>query len=110
MNQFVDAAMIVITNPHNISFLVAEKSYHERIIGDFAKAMGAIPVCRPQDKAVAGPGRIRFDGLRAFGEGTRFTQLGKGDRIRPGRAAESFRLKYATPLLMSRYTSPSPVY
>ena len=34
MNQFVDAAMIVITNPHPISFLVAEKSYNDPIIGD----------------------------------------------------------------------------
>ena len=34
MNQFVDAAMIMIANPHPISFLVAEKSYNDRIIGD----------------------------------------------------------------------------
>lgn len=34
MNQFVDAAMIMIASPHPISFLVAEKSYNDRIIGD----------------------------------------------------------------------------
>jgi glycerol-3-phosphate O-acyltransferase/dihydroxyacetone phosphate acyltransferase len=77
MNQFVDGAMIMITNPHHISFLVAEKSYNERIVGDFAKAMGAIPVARPQDHARPGPGCVKFDGLVVRGEGTRFTQLAK---------------------------------
>ncbi len=57
MNQFVDGAVMMVTNPHNVGFLVAEKSYHKRIIGDFAKAVGSIPVSRPQDAAKAGPGK-----------------------------------------------------
>ena len=36
-NQFVDGAVILVTNPHRVGFLVAEKSYNTRIIGDFAK-------------------------------------------------------------------------
>ena len=85
--------MIMITNPHHVSFLVAEKSFHHPIIGNFARAMGAIPVARPQDNARPGPGTIRFEGLRCIGEGTEFTKLVKGDRIRPGKSADSFRLR-----------------
>lgn len=51
MNQFVDAAVILVTNPHKVGFLVAEKSFKKRIIGDFARAAGGIPVSRPQDLA-----------------------------------------------------------
>jgi glycerol-3-phosphate O-acyltransferase/dihydroxyacetone phosphate acyltransferase len=43
MNQFVDAAALVVSAPHPVSFLVAKKSYDKRIIGDFAKAVGSIP-------------------------------------------------------------------
>jgi glycerol-3-phosphate O-acyltransferase/dihydroxyacetone phosphate acyltransferase len=43
MNQFVDAAVLVASTPHQVSFLVAKKSYDKRIIGDFAKAVGSIP-------------------------------------------------------------------
>jgi glycerol-3-phosphate O-acyltransferase/dihydroxyacetone phosphate acyltransferase len=93
MNQFVDGAMIMVTNPHHVSILIAEKSFNEPIVGDFAKALGAIPVSRPQDSAKPGPGTIKFEGLKLIGEGTAFTQLGKGDRLRPGRSADSFRIK-----------------
>lgn len=48
MNQFVDGAVVIVTNPRRVGFLVAEKSYNKRIIGDFCKAAGAIPVARPQ--------------------------------------------------------------
>ena len=68
MNQFVDGAVLMITIPRKVGFLVAEKSYHSRVIGDFCKAVGAIPVSRPQDKARAGPGRIFFDGLKILGK------------------------------------------
>jgi len=51
-NQFVDAMMVVsIVRNRKVSFLVAEKSMHRRIIGDTAKLMDAIPVIRPQDRA-----------------------------------------------------------
>ena len=49
-NQFVDGIMLMSTSPKPLSFLVAEKSWRRRIIGDFAWAMGAVPVSRPQDK------------------------------------------------------------
>lgn len=93
MNQFVDGGVMMVTNPHRIGLLVAEKSFHKRGIGDFAKAIGAIPVSRPQDKARKGPGKIMFEGLKITGEATQFTQLKKGDRIRPGKSPESYRFK-----------------
>lgn len=118
MNQFVDGAVILITNPRRVGFLVAEASMKKRVIGDFARgtnctafvsimflvefvfvfgkvriryllyctlcyiACGSIPVARPQDTAKPGPGRIYFDKLRIVGEGTHFTQLQKGDKLR----------------------------
>lgn len=56
--------------------------------------MRGIPVCRPQDKAVVGPGMVKFDGLVCIGVDTKFTSLGKGDKIRPGKSADSYRLKF----------------
>lgn len=88
MNQFVDGAVIVTTNPRNVGFLVAEKSMKKPLIGDFARACGSIPVARPQDKATSGPGKIYFDKMRIYGEGTQFTKLVKGDKLRPARSAE----------------------
>jgi len=64
MNQFVDGAVILITNPRRVGFLVAEASMKKRVIGDFARACGSIAVARPQDTAKPGPGRIYFDKLR----------------------------------------------
>ena len=93
MNQFVDAAVMVVANPHRVRFLIAEKSFHQRIIGDLAGMIGSIPVARPQDSAKKGIGRIRFDGLRLIGNGTFFTKLKKGDKIRPGRSPHAYKLK-----------------
>ena len=56
MNQFVDGAIMMITNPKNVSFLVAEKSFHTVIVGGLCKAVGSIPVGRPQDIARVGSG------------------------------------------------------
>jgi 1-acyl-sn-glycerol-3-phosphate acyltransferase len=50
----VDAAVIVITCPRKVGFLVAEKSMKKAIIGDFARAVGSIGVARPQDYAKKG--------------------------------------------------------
>ncbi len=44
MNQFVDGILLLVTAPKKISFLIAEKSFNTPIIGDFSKAVGAIPV------------------------------------------------------------------
>mgnify|MGYP005992234445 CR=1 FL=1 len=92
MNQFVDGAVIVATNPRRVGFLVAEKSMHKPLIGDFSRACGSIPVVRPQDSAKPGPGRIYFDKLRVIGEGTQFTKLLKGDKIRPAKSPEVYRI------------------
>jgi glycerol-3-phosphate O-acyltransferase/dihydroxyacetone phosphate acyltransferase len=73
--QFVDGAVMLVTNPHRLSFLVAEKSFNQRIVGDFARLVGSIPVARPQDTAQKGPGTVRFEGLRLLGEGTSFTEI-----------------------------------
>lgn len=113
MNQFVDGAVITICSPHKVGLLVAEKSFNQRIIGDFAKASGAIPVSRPQDKAKTGPGKLIFDGLRALGEGTKFTEIKKGDKIRPGKSPESYRFKEiisdTEAILAEDYGEPSPM-
>lgn len=93
MNQFVDGSMMMVATPHHVSFLVAQKSYNERVVGDFAKLMGAIPVARPQDHARPGPGTLVFDGLTAKGKGTQFTQLGRGEKLRPGRSADVYKVK-----------------
>lgn len=91
-NQFVDGAVVIVTTPRRVGFLVAEKSYNKRVIGDFCKAAGAIPVSRPQDTARPGTGKIRFDNLTIHGEGTKFLSLQKGEKIRPGRSPEVYRL------------------
>jgi glycerol-3-phosphate O-acyltransferase/dihydroxyacetone phosphate acyltransferase len=49
-------------------------------------------VARPQDKAKAGPGRIYFDKLKIIGEGTQFTKLAKGDKLRPAKSAGAYRI------------------
>ena len=84
MNQFVDAAIILLTCPYRIGFLIAEKSYHQRVIGDFAKLVGCFPVSRPQDQAKAGPGKLYFDKYRVVGKDTQFKSLNKGDKLRVG--------------------------
>lgn len=93
MNQFVDAALILVTSPHRVGFLIAEKSFNTKIIGGLAKAVGCYPVARPQDKAKSGEGQIYFDGSVMRGQGTRFTQFTKGDRVRPARSAAAYRIK-----------------
>jgi len=93
MNQFVDAAIILVTNPHKVGFLVAEKSYNKPIIGHFAKAVGSIPVTRPQDQAEKGVGKISFVGCTVYGTETAFTSLRKGDKIRPGRSPDGYTIK-----------------
>ena len=93
MNQFVDAAVMVVANPHRLRFLIAEKSFNTRIVGDLARAIGSIPVARPQDSAKKGKGSIRFEGLRLMGRGTSFTTLKKGDKLRPGRSPNAYKVK-----------------
>jgi glycerol-3-phosphate O-acyltransferase/dihydroxyacetone phosphate acyltransferase len=78
MNQFVDGGVMMVTTPQRVGLLVAEKSFHKRIIGDFARALGSIPVSRPQDEAKKGPGTFSFEGVKLHGKETKFTELKKG--------------------------------
>lgn len=50
-NQFIDSVVMLSTCQRTISYLIAEKSWKRRIIGDIAWAMGAVPVKRPMDSA-----------------------------------------------------------
>jgi glycerol-3-phosphate O-acyltransferase / dihydroxyacetone phosphate acyltransferase len=112
-NQFVDATVMVATIPHRVGFLIADKSYRQRVIGDFAKLLGAVPVVRPQDTAKKGVGQIRFEGLKMFGKGTEFTKLKKGDKIRPGRSPDGYKVKEVISdteaLLGEEVGEPSPL-
>ena len=95
-NQFVDAALIMATNPHQVGFLIAEKSYNKPLIGTLSKMAGSIPVKRPQDYAKEGPGTLCFVGNKVLGKGTNFTKLADtyklGYLIRPGKSAETYKL------------------
>ncbi|CAO3634555.1 unnamed protein product [Mucor hiemalis] len=86
-NQFVDPLVLMRECGRRVSFLIAEKSMHQRGIGLFAKMINAIPVIRPQDLAKEGEGRIQLlnrktDPLRIIGIDTKFTtQLKPRDSI-----------------------------
>lgn len=81
-NQFVDP--IILMNQvkkesgRRISFLIAMKSYKQKIIGWLAKCQLAIPVERPQDNLKPGIGKIFVDfdqdASLVKGEGTNFTK------------------------------------
>ncbi|KAI8093181.1 uncharacterized protein BX664DRAFT_277983 [Halteromyces radiatus] len=76
-NQFVDPIMVMRECKRQVSFLIAEKSMHQKGIGFFARMLNAIPVIRPQDLAVKGIGTIqlldrKLEPLRIIGEGTQF--------------------------------------
>ncbi|KAL1917457.1 uncharacterized protein VTP21DRAFT_3850 [Calcarisporiella thermophila] len=77
-NQFVDPLMIMRSCRRKISFLIAEKSYHRKVIGAFAKAAHSIPVARPQDITKSGQGLIFLkDPTKPrvlTGEGTSFSR------------------------------------
>eukprot|EP01034_Spumella_vulgaris_P034952 gene34952-43101_t len=92
-NQFVDGGVLMVTNPKKVGLIVAEKSYNTVIVGGLTKMMGCIPVSRPQDVPRPGPGKFYFDNLKIIGEGTLFTKLEKGDKIRPGRSSDSYKIK-----------------
>ena len=57
-NQFIDSVVVLCTCQRTISYLMAEKSWNRRIVGDIAWAMGAVPVKRAQDETKEGKGLI----------------------------------------------------
>ncbi|OZJ03873.1 hypothetical protein BZG36_03684 [Bifiguratus adelaidae] len=78
-NQFIDPLIVLRECKRQVSFLIAEKSMHQRGVGQFARALHAIPVIRPQDLAKPGAGRIHLlnvktDPLTIHGKNTKFTQ------------------------------------
>lgn len=107
-NQFVDGLVVMMTSPRKVGFLIAEKSWHLPVVGDFARIMGCIPVVRPQDSVIKGVGLVKLADAAAVaadkalastaptadsaptkqqvtlvGEGTSFTkQVTPGDQIR----------------------------
>lgn len=104
-NQFVDGLTVMMITPRKVGTLIAEKSWHRPIIGDFSRIMGCIPVVRPQDSVIPGVGKIKLrdaadaalekefdaDGDEkppskpcvVVGEGTNFTaQVTPGDQVR----------------------------
>jgi glycerol-3-phosphate O-acyltransferase / dihydroxyacetone phosphate acyltransferase len=59
----MDAVMVVCTAKRQVSYLMAEASWKRRLIGDFAWALGVVPVKRAQDDAKPGTGTIRFGSM-----------------------------------------------
>ncbi|KAG5417256.1 hypothetical protein I9W82_004889 [Candida metapsilosis] len=79
-NQFVDGLVVMSKvkehSGRRIAFLIAQKSYDRRIIGEAAKLCSAIPVERAQDLLKKGTGKIfvdKEDDRIIRGSGTKFT-------------------------------------
>mmetsp|Transcript_27083 Transcript_27083/g.42048 ORF Transcript_27083/g.42048 Transcript_27083/m.42048 type:complete len:656 (-) Transcript_27083:398-2365(-) len=99
-NQFIDGVTILATCQHKISYLVADKSWKRKVVGNIAWAMGAVPVKRAQDAASKGTGVITISraaeaGSNSIvkGEGTMFlTEVGKGDKLRLSGTAAGLKI------------------
>lgn len=80
-NQFVDPMLVMqqaqIQANRRISFLVAEVSHRQKLIGSFTHLTHSIPVVRPQDNLKPASGTIFVDfdkdPLRVRGRDTKFT-------------------------------------
>lgn len=55
--------------------------------------MESIPVARPQDTAVKGPGQVKLDGNLLLGNGTSFLKLNKRDKILDKNSVEGYMIK-----------------
>jgi glycerol-3-phosphate O-acyltransferase/dihydroxyacetone phosphate acyltransferase len=100
-NQFIDAVMALCTCQFQVSYLMAEASWHRPIVGDLAWALDVVPVKRAQDGAKKGTGTVVFSKqdyestslLSVQGTDTQFTQqLSKGDKIRPAGTATAVKI------------------
>ncbi|CDS03794.1 hypothetical protein LRAMOSA06749 [Lichtheimia ramosa] len=83
-NQFVDAGMVLISNPRESVPLMAQSSFKKKVIGDAARMLKAIPVIRPQDLASKGKGTLRAaqGETRVIGTDTSFReQVGSRDLL-----------------------------
>ncbi|KAI9033557.1 hypothetical protein CLU79DRAFT_724298 [Phycomyces nitens] len=109
-NQFVDPIILMRECKRRVSFLIAEKSMHQKGVGTFARMVNAIPVIRPQDSAVPGKGLVQLLDrglpLMITGTNTEFlSQLKPRDSIvLPGGAgvAEVARVMSDTQLELSK--------
>lgn len=72
---------------------MAEKSYNKPGIGHIAKAMESIPVARPQDTAVKGPGKVRLVGKLLMGQDTEFLKINKRDKILDQKSVDGYIIK-----------------
>mmetsp|Transcript_10809 Transcript_10809/g.14030 ORF Transcript_10809/g.14030 Transcript_10809/m.14030 type:complete len:676 (+) Transcript_10809:131-2158(+) len=91
-NQFVDALMVLCNCSHKVGFLIAMKSWKQLVVGTFARCLGCIPVERPQDLAKKGKGMMTAVGIEVTGEGTAFTKLGVGDKLRFKGESNQYRI------------------
>ncbi len=83
-NQFIDAMMIRAHCGRPVRFIIAEKSMHRPVIGQFARLMEAVPVVRPADVGLSqAQGKIvAVEGNIITGDGTAFkSTLANGDVI-----------------------------
>lgn len=79
-NQFVDPIILMgqvrKEAQRRVSFLIAAKSYKQRIIGSLSRCQFSIPVVRPQDNLKKGTGKIFVDvdedPCRVKGKNTKF--------------------------------------
>ncbi|KAG5511873.1 hypothetical protein JKF63_07698 [Porcisia hertigi] len=80
-NQFIDALMMSSHCGRPVRFLMAEKSFHQPVVGTFGRMFNSVPVVRPQDvPLVAGEGKlVKTEGNCIVGAGTHFSRLEKGD-------------------------------
>ncbi|KAF0689104.1 Aste57867_19376 [Aphanomyces stellatus] len=88
-NQFVDGIVVMMNSFRKVGFLTAAKSMKLPVVGHIAKAMGCLPISRPQDAVLKGVGRVFMqpdvdsDKFILVGEGTQFLRdIGPGDQIR----------------------------
>jgi len=76
-NQFIDPMVLLKAAKRQVSFIIAEKSMHRPVIGDFARMLQAVPVVRAQDKATPGKGLVVSVDLEArviIGEASNFRE------------------------------------
>lgn len=60
-NQFIDAFMLLSYCQRALSFTMASGSFTKRLIGEFAKSIGAIPIYRPEDLKIKGKGKAKIE-------------------------------------------------
>ena len=98
-NQFIDGVMIVATCHHKISYLIADKSWKRKVIGNLAWALDAVPIKRAQDSAKTGIGKLFVSKVEDSGiaeiQGieTHFIhEISQGDKIRLSGAAGGLKV------------------